>query len=170
MKQSLGVGAIVFALTMMIFGFTQADAQGAADDPAKVEAGKAVFTTNCAGCHGAAGEGVQGRGRPLVGVAAQQADRAVHIKSVTDGKGAMPGFGTKLKAEEIDAAVTYVRLTFVEAAADDAAAEEEEAAADEEEAPAALAATGAETPFLAIAGLAMLGAGTALVIYGRREI
>ncbi|MDW3178008.1 MAG: cytochrome c [Acidimicrobiia bacterium] len=106
----------IAAVTLLVgaFGVAHAGAQGATDDPAQVEAGMAVFESNCAGCHGADGTGTNS-GRPLTDVATQEPDRLVHIASVTDGKGNMPAFGGNLEADEIDAAVSYVRLTFVSA-------------------------------------------------------
>lgn len=98
----------------------------ATDDPALVDAGSAVFAASCSGCHGADGTGTD-RGRPLLGIAEQQPDRLVHFGSVSNGKGNMPAFSTRLSGEEIDAALTYVRLTFLAAEA------EPEAGADEGE-------------------------------------
>ncbi len=87
-------------------------AQSETDDPAQLEAGEAVFVESCAGCHGDDGMGTD-FGRPLTGIAGQEPDRLVHIASVTDGKGDMPAFGDALSVDDIDAAVTYARLTFV---------------------------------------------------------
>lgn len=111
-----------------------------AEDPAKVTAGEAVFTSNCVACHAADGTGVEGRGRPLIGVAGQQPDRTVHIASVTDGKGGMPAWGDRLSAEEIDSAVAYVRATFVSESDD-------------------LARTGTETNMLVLVGAALMAFG-----------
>ena len=141
--------AVTFAL-VFAGGFSTVGAQGDADDPAQVEAGMAVFESNCAGCHGADGTG-SNTGRPLTGIADQEADRSVHIASVTDGKGGMPAFGGGLTAEEIDSAVSYVRLTFV--AQDDAE----------------LAVTGVDSADLAFIGLLAAGAGIAMVTYARRR-
>jgi LPXTG-motif cell wall-anchored protein len=82
----------------------------------------------------------------------QQPDRAVHVTSVTEGKGNMPAWDATLSAEEIDAVVSYVRLGFVsEAAEEDPPAEEEPA----EEPPA----TGSEVELFLIAAGVLLGAG-----------
>ncbi|MEZ5225760.1 MAG: cytochrome c [Acidimicrobiales bacterium] len=88
-----------------------AGAQDSTDDPAKLDAGEAIYGAACSGCHGADGTGTV-TGRSLVGIGAQEADRSVHIASVTNGKGGMPAFADELSADEIDAAVTYVRLEF----------------------------------------------------------
>ncbi len=151
---------IVFAIAgLMLFTFaasSQAQAQGG-DDPAQVEAGQAVYEMNCAGCHGADGTGVAGRGRPLIGIAGQ-GDRATHIASIADGKGGMPAFGERLSAEEVEQAASYVRLTFVEASASTTA-----------EQPTELAMTGVESEALAFAGIAMLAGGAHLLIWSRRR-
>lgn len=108
---------VVLAAGFTVFGAAAVTAQGA-DDPAQLDAGQEVYTNSCAGCHGADGEGTE-NGRPLTDIASQQPDRAVHVAAVTDGKGGMPPFAAALTTEEIDASVTYVRLTFQTAAGDD---------------------------------------------------
>ena len=150
------VWTAVIALALVLGGVSAASAQGG-DDPGQVAAGQAVYEMSCAGCHAEDGTGVAGRGRPLTGIAAQ-GDRAVHIESITNGKGGMPAFGDRIEADDIEAVASYVRLTFVaeEAAADDTTAE-------------ALADTGVETPVLAITGLTMLAAGGLLVRASRRD-
>lgn len=95
------------------WGATPASAQSADDDPALFDAGQAIYQGGCAGCHGDDGMGSD-TGRSLIGIAAQQPDRLVHVTSVTDGKGGMPALGERLSPEDIDAAVTYVRLAFVQ--------------------------------------------------------
>lgn len=130
--------AVMYAAVFLTFGAaSMASAQE--EDPAQVAAGEAVFSQNCMGCHGANGEG-SNTGRPLVGVAAQEPDRTVHIASVTDGKGGMPAFGAMLSADEIDAAVSYVRATFVSEADD-------------------LARTGSDVNWLLAGGLALMALG-----------
>ena len=148
------VWTMVAAVALLLFGISTATAQGAADDPAQVEAGQAVYEMACAGCHGEDGTG-SNFGRPLTDIAAEQPDRSVHVASVTDGKGSMPAFGDQLEADQIDAAISYVRLTFAS-----------EAAADAE--PEALADTGVETAVFAIAGMALVGAGGLMVTTSRR--
>ena len=151
MKQNLITLTAVLTLAIGLVGITGATAQSATDDPAQVAAGQVVFESNCVRCHGADGLGTA-TGRPLTGIADQEADRLVHIASVTDGKGNMPAWGGSLTAEEIDAAVSYVRLTFV---AQDAEPE--------------LAVTGAETTGLIAIGATMLAAGAVLVRRSRRD-
>lgn len=143
----------VAVLTLIVgaFGIAHVGAQGSTDDPAQVEAGMVVFETNCAGCHGVDGTG-SNTGRDLTDVATEQADRLVHVGSVTNGKGGMPAFGGRLEGDEIDAAVSYVRLTFVSAAA-----QEPE-----------LAVTGRTTSSLLLVAFATLLGGLALAAASRR--
>ena len=139
--------AVVFGATM---GTHTALAQSAADDPAATAAGMAVFEANCAGCHGADGMGSD-RGRPLIDIALSEPDRLVHIASVTDGKGNMPAWGGTLSGEDIDAAVSYVRLTFV---------------TDQPE----LAVTGASSTQLAVFGILLVLVGSLIFgLLGRQQ-
>jgi mono/diheme cytochrome c family protein len=71
--------------------------------------GAAVFSQNCAGCHG--GDAGGGSGPPLNDglVVANFPDIQDQIDVVTDGRGPMPSFGDRLSAEEIQAVVEYTR-------------------------------------------------------------
>lgn len=106
------LATLVVVLVSLGLGAVAAGAQSEVDDPAMLEQGEEVFLGSCAGCHGEDGTGTVA-GRPLLGIADQEPDRLVHIASVVDGKGAMPGFGDFLAEEDVDAVVSYVRLTFV---------------------------------------------------------
>lgn len=82
------------------------------DDPELLPLGETVFVAQCAGCHGSTGGGTE-RAPSLVGIADKQPDRLVHIDTVTYGTGEMrprPGW---LTPEEVDAVVSYLRLTFI---------------------------------------------------------
>lgn len=157
MKRFAGLLMFVAGLLLVVVGAGTAGAQSAEDNAAEVAAGQAVFEMSCAGCHGEDGTGVSGLGRPLIGIA-EQGDRARHIATITDGRGGMPGFGERLSTEEISAAASYVRLTFVEAAAETT-----------DESPAELAVTGAETPVLALVGTVLVLGGLQLVVFSRRR-
>lgn len=67
-----------------------------------------LYATNCAGCHGSAGQG--GLGIALVGVASTitQADA---VAAISAGKGLMPAFPT-LTVEQVEALATYARTSF----------------------------------------------------------
>lgn len=132
----------------LVFSFDLAAAQDAVDDPAQFDAGMAVFEANCASCHLSDGTG-SAAGRPLTDIAIEQPDRSVHVTSVTEGIRGMPAWADVLSPAEIDSVVSYVRLGFVSQPVEQA-----DTPAEEE-----LAATGAEAPYILIAGVALLGAG-----------
>jgi len=70
--------------------------------------GGVLFGKNCAGCHG--GDGSGGIGPRLAGtMVARFPEPAAQIAVVTEGRRAMPSFGTRLTAEEIAAIVEYTR-------------------------------------------------------------
>jgi cytochrome c oxidase cbb3-type subunit 2 len=86
--------------------------------------GKALFTTHCAACHQATGEGLPGAFPPLKGnPAVNDADPATQIRAVLHGlKGvkvggvayssAMPGFGDTLGDADIAHIVNYERTSW----------------------------------------------------------
>jgi len=73
--------------------------------------GAATFKAKCAACHGADGL----KAMPTMGVTplnspgVKAKTEAQLITVVTKGEGKMPAFGTKLSADEISAAVTFVK-------------------------------------------------------------
>ena len=83
-------------------------ADGGAPDPVLVE-GREIWQSSCARCHGGAGGG--GAGPSLRGpwTPDRSPDHPTMTAIVSDGRGAMPRFGTSLSADEIEAVVRYVR-------------------------------------------------------------
>lgn len=144
---------LALSITVLGAGATAASAQSDTDDPALLEAGQVAYETYCADCHGIDGTGSVA-GRPLTDIALQEPDRTVHIESVTNGKGGMPAMSSVATDEEIDAAVTYVRLTFVTAQAE----------GDEE-----LPATGSSTSSLLWIGLVLVAVGGAAMYLSRPD-
>ncbi len=72
-----------------------------------VASGADLFASNCAGCHGAAGEG--GVGPALAGGLTRFDSIEEVVSFVSTGvPGSMPGFETRLSPEEIEAVVDYV--------------------------------------------------------------
>jgi mono/diheme cytochrome c family protein len=70
--------------------------------------GAAIFSTYCAGCHGATGGG--GVGPQLSeGKVAGALTREAQVNVVTHGVGAMPAWGDRLSDAEIEAVVDYTR-------------------------------------------------------------
>jgi cytochrome c551 len=76
--------------------------------PAAVD-GRAVFGNRCASCHGSDGGG--GLGPQLSGGRAAQRfpNIADQIGVITNGRGGMPAFGSKLSQAEIQAVAEYTR-------------------------------------------------------------
>lgn len=77
-------------------------------DPELVE-GRDLWVAQCARCH--AGDGSGGAGPDLRGPWPPDRQPAAEAMAVivTEGRGAMPGFGGSLSDEEVDAVVRYVR-------------------------------------------------------------
>jgi mono/diheme cytochrome c family protein len=73
--------------------------------------GAATFKAKCAACHGADGlKAMPAMGvTPLNSPAVKAKSEAQLITAVTKGEGKMPPQGTKLSADEISAAVTFVK-------------------------------------------------------------
>lgn len=69
-------------------------------------AGAAVFSTNCAACHGETGHG-GGGGPDLTTMPLAQTEEGA-IQQVTNGGGGMPPFGGTLSEEEIENVAAYV--------------------------------------------------------------
>ena len=74
------------------------------------DAGKKVFAANCAACH-AGGRNAVNPAKTLQKAALEKyeiySDAAI-IMQVTNGKNAMPAFGKKLSAEQIENVASYV--------------------------------------------------------------
>ncbi len=75
-------------------------------DVALVE-GRAIFEERCRSCHGADGRG--GSGPDLRGVEERYPDVSDQVDVVTNGRGAMPGWGEALTDDQITAVVRYSR-------------------------------------------------------------
>ncbi len=76
-------------------------------DPELVS-GRAVYVANCQRCHAPRGQGLTGP--RLAGVVTRSFPNLENeINVVTNGAGAMPGWGSKLSAAEIRAVVRYTR-------------------------------------------------------------
>ncbi|MHB0856446.1 MAG: c-type cytochrome [Anaerolineae bacterium] len=80
------------------------------DEAQLLAMGEEVFSANCAVCHQADGQGVEGAYPALDGNQfVQSDDPAPVIQVVLNGRGAMPAFGGQLTDEEIAAAISHVR-------------------------------------------------------------
>jgi mono/diheme cytochrome c family protein len=98
----VAIAAVV--TVVLLFTVSPTSAQSAETD---VASGADLFTSNCAGCHGPAGEG--GFGPALAGGLARfdLVEEVVGFVS-TGVPGRMPGFETRLSPDEIEAVVDYV--------------------------------------------------------------
>jgi mono/diheme cytochrome c family protein len=77
-----------------------------AQDPAKIEAGENVFSTNCAICHG---DQLVSTGQTFDLRRLKDNERARFENSVRNGKNQMPPWKGKLTDEEIDQLWHYIR-------------------------------------------------------------
>ena len=76
--------------------------------------GAATFKAKCAMCHGADGKGQTTMGksmklRDLGSAEVQKQTDAQLVAWITDGKGKMPAYKSKLTAPEIEAVVEFIR-------------------------------------------------------------
>jgi len=83
-----------------------AEEGGEAEAGGDAAAGAAVFSTNCAACHGETGHGGAG-GPDLTTMPLAQTEEGA-IQQVTNGGGGMPPFGGTLSEEEIENVAAYV--------------------------------------------------------------
>ncbi len=75
-------------------------------DPALLR-GRDIWGKACASCHASDGSG--GRGPSLVSVELRFPLLVDQVAVVSDGRGAMPGFGGRYGSEELEAVVRYTR-------------------------------------------------------------
>ena len=71
--------------------------------------GQEVYTTTCAVCHQATGQGIPGTFPALAGSAIATGPVAGHIAMVLNGKNLMPAFSAQLSDTDIAAVITYER-------------------------------------------------------------
>ena len=113
------LAALLCAMAFVVLLFTNEPDKGDAaatpgapssadGQPAAVD-GAAVFANRCASCHG--GDGGGGLGPQLSGGLAVQRfpNIADQIGVVTNGRGGMPAFGSRLSEAEIQAVADYTR-------------------------------------------------------------
>ena len=72
--------------------------------------GPGIYRAYCATCHGAAGQGFVGPALAGV-VATKYPDVDDQIAVVTNGRGSMPAWGSRLSPAQIRAVVDYTRTT-----------------------------------------------------------
>src|SRR5262249_13477646 len=101
-------GILLLALAVVILGAPSL--ARAADAPD----GAALYKAKCAMCHGPDGKGETTMGKNLkvrnLGSEEVQKQKGEELeKVISDGKGKMPAYKGKLKEEEIDALVKFIR-------------------------------------------------------------
>ena len=76
--------------------------------------GQKIFSTTCASCHGATGQGIPGVFPALAGSPIATGDIKAHINIVLNGKAgtAMQAFGKQLSDSDLAAIITYERNAF----------------------------------------------------------
>lgn len=75
-------------------------------DPVLVR-GREVWSRSCSSCHAPDGSG--GRGPSVRAVEDRYPTVAEQVVLVSDGRGSMPGFGSRYAADELEAVVRYTR-------------------------------------------------------------
>jgi mono/diheme cytochrome c family protein len=102
------VALALVVVTVAMLVLNNKDPLPAAVDPQLAAEGGGIFEERCASCHGSTGSGAVGPA--LAGeVVVDFPDPADEITVVTDGRGGMPSFASKLTPEEIAAVVAYTR-------------------------------------------------------------
>lgn len=113
---SITLLASAFIVVTSILPHGAAAAQGGGEPGATAaastetsELGATVFAQNCAGCHGASGQGGVG---PRLADNDDLSDRAFVEKRVREGESIMPAFDGRLTDEQIAAVVEHVRASW----------------------------------------------------------
>ncbi len=105
---ALLLGLVVIAgLWLLSTGTADASVDGDA------EAGRELFATNCAACHGPAGQG-GGAVPSLVGVA-ERLGHEMTARTIRDGRNGMPAFGGRLDEAQISDVLAHVEQLTTEA-------------------------------------------------------
>ena len=106
--QIFAVGAAAVTVLFLFAGSADSGAgDNASDGPADV--GAVVYSDNCASCHGSDGGGSIGPALADGLVVDAYPDIADQIVVITEGRGGMPPFDSRLTPEEITAVAEYTR-------------------------------------------------------------
>ncbi|MFT3746492.1 MAG: cytochrome c [Pyrinomonadaceae bacterium] len=95
--------------TMLALSFLCSDQKLRA---AAISDGASVYAANCASCHGSDGRAKTAKGKRSGATdltSNWNADEARAIRIITNGKGEMPSFKSKLSKEEIASVFGYIR-------------------------------------------------------------
>lgn len=106
-RHATRIGAVIGVGLMALTGYTTAIAQ---DDAALlatlIDEGESLYDRNCAGCHGADGEGGEG---PALVANENLAFVSSIATQVIEGGAYMPPFGTRFTDREIAALASFIR-------------------------------------------------------------
>jgi mono/diheme cytochrome c family protein len=97
------------AVCSLFFALTAASAQTPPSDATLTA--NPVYQNNCAKCHGKTAEGRHFGGPSLVSDKTTASSTDDLRKVITDGKGHMPKFGSKLTSAEIDTLVEQIKAS-----------------------------------------------------------
>jgi mono/diheme cytochrome c family protein len=102
---------LVLTITISVWAFSAVSAGAAASLPAvEPVSGALVYANNCARCHGDDGEGDKG---PAINTPEKQkkfrSNTQALIQRISNGRGKMPKFSTRLSAAEIRAVANFVK-------------------------------------------------------------
>lgn len=110
--EAAAVLLVTVAIVMLFTNDPTAPPAAAAgiDVPAEIDAAS-LYGARCASCHG--GDGSGGIGPPLktARIVSRFPAPADQVAVVTDGRGGMPSFGSRLSTAEIAAVVEYTRTS-----------------------------------------------------------
>lgn len=102
--------ALVVAVTSIAsVACVQQEVPAAPFDNIQLVQGQEIWSKNCASCHGRSGQGGRGSKLNEGRVVERFPNVADEIEVVAGGRRAMPGFGSKLTPEELEAVVAYTR-------------------------------------------------------------
>jgi mono/diheme cytochrome c family protein len=107
--------SIVFLAAIVIVGNLPDSAAGAEFFAVNASSAAALYTQNCASCHGRDGSAKTARARRSHARNLNDSEWQDRVSderifnSIMNGKGKMPGYSKKLSEPEIDALVNYVR-------------------------------------------------------------
>jgi mono/diheme cytochrome c family protein len=104
------LATLIVAAAFVLLLFVNEPAQPAAIPAVGTDqAGAAIYSTRCAGCHGTDGGGGFGPALANGIVAERFPDPADQAAVIEEGRGAMPSFADSLTPEQITAVVTFTR-------------------------------------------------------------
>jgi mono/diheme cytochrome c family protein len=106
MKARIRVVALFSCSLLLVFAPAALSAQTSAEGSLTANP---VFKTNCAKCHGKTAEGRHFGGPSIMSEKASAASQDELREIITNGKGRMPKYASKLTAEEINTLVGQIR-------------------------------------------------------------